>query len=211
MRAPLRAIQSFGQILSEDAKSRLIEKDTAILSKMVSAAGRLDRLIQEVLVYTRLSKQELTPAVIEVGEMVNDLIDERPEFQPPAADVRFKGTSLKIVAHDASFAQCVGNLLHNAVKFVPKDRTPVVRVTTERHDNMVRVIIEDNGIGIDEAGQRRLFQMFQRIVSPGDYDGTGVGLALVRKAAERMNGRAGVQSHVGKGSRFWLELPVAQI
>ncbi len=207
MRAPLRAIQSYGQIIAEDAADRLQPDETANLQKMVAAAGRLDRLIQEVLVYSRLSKQEITPMVLNPKNLVREIVAERSELRPPAADVQFEGENESIVAHDASFVQCLSNLLENAAKFVAPGVKPVVRVRTERRANMIRIWVEDNGIGIDAAGQRRLFEMFQRINNPHDYEGAGIGLALVRKAAERMGGSAGVESELGKGSRFWIELP----
>jgi PAS domain S-box-containing protein len=209
MRAPLRAIQSYGQLVLEDTAGLMPPESAARLERIVSAAGRLDRLIQEVLVYTRLSKQEITPTTIDVASMVREIISERPEFQEPAADVQYVGGSARVIAHDASFAQCVGNLLQNAVKFVRRGEKPVVRIRTDDRGDAVRIWIEDNGIGIDEVGQRRLFQMFQRLQGPNEYEGTGIGLSIVRKATERMGGSVGIQSESGHGSRFWLQLPKA--
>jgi len=211
MRAPLRAIQSYGQIVLEDSGESLGTDSALHLKRMITAAGRLDRLIQEVLVYTSLSKQEITPAVIDVGPMVRDIIAERPEFQSPAADIRFCGESLKVIGHDASFAQCIGNLLQNAVKFVRREQTPLVRISAQAAGDWVRITVSDNGVGIEPAGQRRLFQMFQRLHSAQEYEGTGIGLSIVRKAAERMGGKVGVESHPGKGSDFWIELPKASV
>jgi len=109
--------------------------------------------------------------------------------------------------HEASLTQCLTNLLDNAVKFVPQGVKARVRVYSEPRDTQVRLWIEDNGIGIEAAAKSQLFQMFQRVHQTGDYSGTGIGLAIVRKAAERMDGSVGIESELGKGSRFWLQLP----
>jgi signal transduction histidine kinase len=90
------------------------------------------------------------------------------------------------------------------VKFVPRGVTPYVRISTERNEQGVRLWIEDNGIGIEKESRQRLFQLFQR-VHKNSYPGTGIGLAIVRKAVERTHGQVGVESEPGKGSRFWLQ------
>jgi signal transduction histidine kinase len=98
--------------------------------------------------------------------------------------------------------------LDNAVKFVAPGVKPQVRIRGETSNGSVRLWFADNGIGIDQEARQRLFEMFQRVHNNyQEYEGTGIGLAIVRKAAERMNGRVGVESEPGKGSRFWLQLP----
>ena len=92
------------------------------------------------------------------------------------------------------------------MKFVPKGRFPSIRIWTEPRRGCVRLWIEDNGIGIPKESQDRIFGMFQRASTEAQYEGTGIGLAIVRKAIERMGGQTGVESEVGKGSRFWIEL-----
>ncbi len=111
--------------------------------------------------------------------------------------------------NEASLTQCITNLLDNAIKYVARGVRPQIRVSSEPRAGGVRLWFQDNGIGIDAAGQRRLFQMFQR-VHGNEYEGSGIGLAIVRKAVERMHGSAGVESEPGRGSRFWLQLPGAQ-
>jgi signal transduction histidine kinase len=97
------------------------------------------------------------------------------------------------------------------VKFVPQGRTPQVTVRAEARDGHVRLWIEDNGIGISPQDCERIFKMFERADSASTYDGTGIGLAIVRKAAERMGGHAGVDSRPGEGSRFWLDFKPAPL
>ncbi len=203
MRAPLRAIQGFTQIALEECG----EKAKPFLSKVVSSARRLDRMIQAVLSYTRTSRQEIRIEPVDVDRLLHEIILERPELQPPNAEVRVERSLLPMQGHEGSLTQCLTNLLGNAVKFVPRGVTPRVRIFSEVTGNAVRLWIEDNGIGIEPEAQRRLFEMFYRVNSENEYEGTGIGLAIVRKAIERMGGQVGVESQPGRGSRFWVQLP----
>jgi signal transduction histidine kinase len=115
-----------------------------------------------------------------------------------------------VLAHEPSLTQVVSNLLTNAVKFVPRNRRPIVHVGFEQLGECVRVHFDDNGIGITPEFQRRLFGMFERLHLDHHYEGTGIGLAIVRKAIERMNGKVGMESDGVHGSRFWIELPASK-
>ena len=118
--------------------------------------------------------------------------------QPPVSDVW---------AHKGFLAQLLVNLVSNSLKFVAPGVKPSVRIWTEEGDACVRLSIQDNGIGIATAHQQRIFHVFERLHSAEQYPGTGIGLAIVSKAAERMGGRVGVESQPQQGSRFWVELP----
>jgi PAS domain S-box-containing protein len=208
MRAPLRAIQSYTQVVLEDCKDQLSPKCATYLHKAVASAERLDRLILDLLAFTRLSREEVALQPLDIEKLLRDIIHERPEFQLPNAEISVEGPFPPVLGHEASLTQCVTNLLDNAVKYVARGVRPHIRISSEANAEGVRVCFEDNGIGIDPAGQRRLFQMFQR-VQGDEYEGTGIGLAIVRKAVERMHGQVGVASEPGQGSRFWLQLPGA--
>ncbi len=210
MRAPLRAIQSYSQIVLEENGANLDSQGADFLQRVIRAAERVDRLIQDVLAYTRLSRHEIVLQPVDIRKLITEIIQERPEFQSPQADIQMEGSLPPVLGHGVSLTQCVTNLLDNAVKFVAPDVMPRVRIRGDAVDGHVRLWFVDNGIGIDAEAQRRLFEMFQRVHNSGqEYEGTGIGLAIVRKAAERMNGQAGVESEPGKGSRFWLQLPKA--
>jgi len=100
----------------------------------------------------------------------------------------------------------LGNLVSNAVKFVAPGATPRVRLWAEKRGEFVRLWIEDNGIGIAKEHQGRIFRVFERLHGVETYPGTGIGLAIVQKGAERLGGRVGVESTEGAGSKFWIEL-----
>jgi PAS domain S-box-containing protein len=207
MRAPLRAITSFTQVVLTDHGATLDAEAASHLQRVVNAALRMDRLIQDVLAFSRLSRRVVVAEPVNVTKLIDDLINERPELQLPRAEIEIGRPLLPVKGHPALLTQAIGNFLDNGVKFVARGVTPRLKIWTEPLGEEVRLWVEDNGIGISREGQRRLFALFQRINPTGDYEGMGIGLAIVRKAAERMNGQAGVESEPGKGSGFWLQLP----
>jgi light-regulated signal transduction histidine kinase (bacteriophytochrome) len=153
-------------------------------------------------------------STVDADALVKALVDERPELSLPRAEVRIESPLLPVVAHEATLSQCLTNLLSNAVKFVERGVVPRVRVWTEELKTstvrpMVRLWVEDEGIGIAAKDRERIFEIFQRLNSSPHYEGSGIGLAIVRKAAERMGGRCGVDLETRNGTRFWLELPKA--
>jgi PAS domain S-box-containing protein len=207
MRAPLRAMRSFSQIVMAEYGEKLGAGGTDLLKRVTDAAGRLDRLIQDVLAFSQLSGQEIKLETLEVENLMRQVIHERPEFQPPKADIQIQSPLLPVKGHEALLTQCLTNFLDNAVKFVDRGKQPRLIVKSEALGDEVRLWFEDNGIGIAKDMQERLFGIFQQLHRPGTYPGTGIGLAIVRKAAERMKGSVGVESEPGTGSRFWLQLP----
>ena len=194
MRTPLRAIQSYSQMVLEEQGKNIGTDCTSYLRKSISAAERMDQLIQDVLAFTRLSRQEIVLEPLDVDKLVREIVHERPELQPARADILIESPLLGMFGHPASLTQCVTNLLDNAVKFVARGVKPRVRVYSETRENKVKLCFEDNGIGIDSEAQQRLFGMFQRLHRDDQYAGTGIGLAIVRKAAERMQGQVGFES-----------------
>src|SRR6185369_12048158 len=112
-----------------------------------------------------------------------------------------------VFAHLPTFKQILTNLVSNSIKFLTPERPPQVNIFTTSLPGFVRLSIQDNGIGIATEHHEKIFGLFQRLHDNQTYPGTGIGLALVRKGAERMGGRAGVESEPGKGSCFWVDLP----
>lgn len=206
LRAPLRTIHGFCQIVLEEAGEHLRPEHKDLLSRSINAANRLDRLIQDVLTYTRVSRQHMSLHPVEIEPLVRQIIAERPEFQPPNAEIVVDGPIDPVVGHEASLTQVITNLLDNSVKFMPPGRQPRVRVHGQVEGDRVRLCFEDNGIGIPKESQSQLFEIFQRLHNDRRYPGTGMGLAIVRKAVERMNGTVSVQSEVGRGTCFCIQL-----
>ena len=207
LRAPLRTISCFSEIVLGQAKPRLKSDEMQLLEKVISAATRLDQLIQDVLNYDHISRDRIRFRTVNVESLLRQLIAERPEFQPPQALIEIQSPLEPVVGHEAFLTQCITNLLDNAAKFVAPGTQPRVRVRSETRGDQVRLWFEDNGVGIAKEFQERIFGIFQRVHVDEGYPGTGIGLAIVRKAVERMGGSVSVESEPGKGSRFWLQLP----
>jgi signal transduction histidine kinase len=154
-----------------------------------------------------VARDEVKLASLDLEALIDDVISHYAELQPPKAEVEIFRPLLRVRAHESSLGQCLANLLTNAAKFVEPGVRPKIRVRTERAgEARVKVWIEDNGIGIAPENQARLFRVFERVPSQHPYEGTGIGLAIVRKAVEKMGGTCGVMSDGKTGSRFWIEL-----
>jgi signal transduction histidine kinase len=140
---------------------------------------------------------------------VNKAVAEVEEAHRARANIKVPA-SLFVNAHPQVLTQVVLNLLSNAFKFHARGNTPAVEITAEERDGMVRVSVRDNGIGIAPQHQERIWNVFERLHDRDAYPGTGIGLAIVKRAVLRMQGKYGVESEVGKGSTFWIDLPKAQ-
>src|SRR5882724_3775051 len=209
LRAPTRSMKCYAQIALEDFGVTLDPQVKDYLERILRGVERMDRLIQDVLTYSRLSRNDMKAHPVSLDRLVTDIIQQYPEMQAPRASITVRRPLLNVLAHEPSLAQAVSNLLINAVKFMPAGRVPEITVRSELHGPNVRLWVEDNGIGIKPDHQHRIFRIFERLPTNGNYEGTGIGLAIVRKAAEKMGGAAGVESDGLTGSRFWIELPTA--
>src|SRR5262249_30896963 len=141
---------------------------------------------------------------VDLSELVPSLLETYPNLHAEKADITIEGTLPVVLGEESLLTQCFSNLLGNAVKFVAPDTRPKILVRAQTTNGYTRITIEDNGIGIPAQAQDRLFGMFQRLTA--DYEGTGIGLAIVRKVVERMGGKVGAVSEPGKGSQFWVDL-----
>jgi signal transduction histidine kinase len=169
----------------------------------------MDHLVRDVLTYGQVLQKDLPLESVDVARLVLGILESYPEFLDSKADVQIQGRLPIVIANEAGLTQCLSNLLRNAIKFVAPGIVPRVRVRAEPANdvNRIRLVIEDNGIGIPKQHWDRIFLIFQRLGATGE--GTGIGLALVKKSAERMGAKVGLDSEPGKGSRFWIELPQA--
>jgi PAS domain S-box-containing protein len=238
MRAPLRAMQSFAMLLEEECAGCLRTQGLDYFRRIRESANRLDRLITDALNYNEVVRAELPTAPVEVVRLLRGMLETYPDLHPSKADITIEFAELNVLGNESLLTQCLGNLLSNAAKFVAPGVRPQIRVgaqigNVERQsveasergashpehaahtprstlpDRRVRIWVEDNGIGIPAEAQDKIFRMFQRMHRESEYPGTGIGLTIVKKAAERMGGRVGLESEPGRGSRFWIDLPNA--
>ena len=208
LRAPLRTMGTFAQLLLAEVPAASASPEAkTYCERIVIGAERLDNLINDALNYTQAVLEETPIQAVDLSLLVRGLLDTYPNLHANAADIQVEGNLPAVLGNESLLTQCLSNLLGNAVKFVAPGARPIVRLWSEINDGLARVWVEDKGIGIPKHAQPRLFKMFQKL--DNQYEGTGIGLAIVRKVVERMGGKVGVESEPNRGSRFWVELPVA--
>ncbi len=207
LRAPLRSIASFTQVVLTQHQETLPEEAQDYLRRVENAAKYMDKLLMDLLDYSRLSRGEMELVPVNLETAVSDVlfsIDQ--EIRSRNAEIEIVRPLGSVIGHPATIRQILFNLIANAMKFMAPGQAPHIRLWAEPADGYHRVWIEDNGIGIPAQFHRKIFGLFQRLHSQHTYPGTGVGLAMVQKGVERMAGRIGVDSDTGKGSRFWFLL-----
>jgi PAS domain S-box-containing protein len=211
LRGPLRALNGFSALVVEEYGSRLDESGRDYLRHINEGAQKMDKLLLDLLSYGRLTHVEVTAVPMLLEDAVTKVLqDLTTQVRDRNAVVEVQRPLPTIIGNPALLNQVLVNLMDNALKFVAPDQTPHIRIQAVQSENHVRLSITDNGIGIAPAYHGKIFDLFVRLHKPAAYAGTGIGLALVKKAMERMQGRVGLNSAPGEGSCFWLEFRAAQ-
>jgi len=210
VRAPLRHIQGYAQALVDDYGDRLDEAGRDYANRLGESAVRLDGVIRDLVGYARICRAQLRPEYLTLGTALEEA-DARLRAKAWRRGPRpnLAGLDAEVLADREILVGVLTELLDNAGKFVAPGRESTVRVWAERREGRVRLWVADNGAGIAPDHQDRVFRMFERLSPVGQGDGNGIGLAIVRKGVERLGGTLGVESVLGEGSRFWIELPLA--
>jgi signal transduction histidine kinase len=206
MRSPLRAMQGYSDALLDEYRDKLGSTGVEYLTRIRRSASRMDLLIQDVLAYSRVAKGDIQLTRVNIEAVIRDVVQNYPALQCDRADISVAAPIPPVMGHEAYLTQIVSNLLTNAVKFVERGKKPSVTIRNRAEGEMVRIEFQDNGIGIAAKHQKQIFQIFGRVYSDKLYEGTGIGLAIAKKAAERMGGSLGVESETGVGSNFFVIL-----
>jgi PAS domain S-box-containing protein len=207
LRAPLRAMEGFANALLEDYAGHLDSVGQDYARRVVSAAQHMDALIQDLLAYSRLSRSSLKPSTVSLDSVLGEVLHQfNPDVQKTGAQIRVERPLPEVMGDHATLVQVLSNLISNALKFVQPGVKPGVNIWAEEKQGRVRLWVEDTGIGIAPEYHDKIFRIFERLQGVEAYPGTGVGLAIVKKGMERMGGQAGVDSTLGRGSKFWVEL-----
>lgn len=220
LRAPLRSMNGFAQALTESEGNRLTAHGLDYLRRIGHSAKRMDALLQDLLEYSRVARTDMPPREVSLDAVVNEIVHMREiEIQQKQAHLEIKAPLGNVMAHLPTIQQIMANLIDNGLKFVGDGKLPHLRIWTETLPDSdpaslltgrsLRIWIEDNGIGIEPEYHEKIFGLFERLHPAHTFPGTGIGLAIVRKGVERMGGRVGLASEPGRGSRFWVELPVS--
>ncbi len=211
LRAPLRSMQGFAALLTEEAAATLSATGRDYAERINRSAQFMDALLSDLLAFSRISQQAVELAPASLSAIMESLqVRLQKELGEKSARLECLGPWPEVRAHEPTLAQVLFNLVSNAVKFARPGVAPIVWVRTEERAGVVRVWIEDNGLGIAAEHQQQIFGLFTRLHGE-KYPGTGIGLAIVQKGVERMGGRVGVESTPGHGSRFWIELARAPL
>jgi len=207
LRAPLRGIVGFTTILEEDYGDILDEEGQRITGIIKTNTLKMGHLIDDLLAFSRLGRLELSKADVNMSDLVWDIINEtiRPEIKKK---VQWTVGQLPVVSADLNTLRQVWvNLLSNAVKYSSKKEEPVISVGHNSEDGEQIFFVKDNGVGFDNKYKEKLFKVFQRLHNEEDFEGTGVGLALVEKIIFRHGGRVWAEGVVGEGAVFYFSLP----
>ncbi len=209
LQEPLRSIVSFSQLLERRYRGQLDQDADDYIAFIVEGGIRMQRLIADLL---QLSRVETTARQLEptdAGEVVADALRLMDASVREAGATIEVGEMPTVLADAAQLAQVFTNLVSNALKYRREGVPPEVRISAERRDGMVEFAVRDNGIGIEEEYFDRIFVIFQRLHNRKEYEGTGIGLAIVKKIVERHGGRIRVESTPGEGSTFSFTLRAA--
>lgn len=207
LRASLRAVTMFAEALSMSEKDRLSEDGNQDLDRIRWAAQEMRELIDSLLNFSRLGRGEVRYEPVDLKLYIETCIRHlQAEIRNRNARIKIKGRTRTVQADPTLLKIALTNLLSNAIKFVPEGVEPEITVSASVKQDLCRIEIDDNGVGISQTDQQRIFMPFVRIYSEKEFPGIGLGLPSVRKAVELMGGRVGVESTPGQGSRFWIEL-----
>ncbi|WP_276134332.1 PAS domain-containing sensor histidine kinase [Polluticoccus soli] len=211
LKEPLRKIQTFSDLLIQRHQALLPESGQSYLSAIHNAAARMSNLIQDILSYSRVSPNNKHLEMVDLNKIVADVIQD--------LDPVIKESGAEITANDLGVIECDStdmshlfqNLISNALKYRKPEIAPAIKITGEQNNDVLYLQVKDNGIGFEPEYAEKIFQMFQRLHSQNEYEGTGIGLALCKKIVERYNGHITAEGMPGVGATFTITLPIKQI
>ncbi len=207
LRAPLRAIVGFSHVLLEDYSDKLDAEGQRVLDIICRNTQKMGRLIDDLLKFSRLGRQAMNFAEIDMEALTHDVVQEL-ETLTPNRQLQFKIETLpSAYGNGASLRQVLINLLSNAIKFTASRDTAVIEIGCQVEANEKIYCVKDNGVGFDMTYVDKLFGVFQRLHSAEEFEGTGIGLALVQRIIHRHGGRVWAEGEVNTGAAFYFALP----
>jgi signal transduction histidine kinase len=208
LRSPLRAIIGFAQALREDFAVQLGDKGLTLIGYIAEAARTMDQLTIDLMTYTRVGRADLKWSRVDMGRVLAAARDElKEQIKKQGASITVPEPLPVVRGHYGNLVQVMRQLLSNAILYHRPDRLPQVTVRSEHRGVFWRIWVEDNGIGVSEESQERIFGILDRLHGVEAFPGSGLGLAIVRRAARNLGGECGVESVPDRGSRFWIDLP----
>ena len=210
LKAPLRGIAGYAQEIDRQHRTGLDERGLWCLKQILTATSNLDRLIEDLLHYSRVDAQTPTPTTVDLAALVETILrDRKPVIAAHGTVLTVSLSAARVGTWQRGLTQVLTNLIDNAIKYSRKSAPPTVRSGSEALADRVRITVTDNGIGFDMKYHDRIFGLFNRLVRQEDFEGTGAGLAIVKKVIEKMDGTVRAESSPGVGSTFIVDLPLA--
>lgn len=208
LKAPLRGIDGYSRLLLEDHAAELDEEAQSFLGTIQTSTQEMSQLIDDLLAYSRLERRNFNPGRLELQPLIAKVVDQKKrETTQRHIDFVVDVNGGTVLADANGLIQSLSNYLDNAVKFTRNVSHARIEIGAKETSSNCLLWVRDNGIGFDSKYRDRIFDIFQRLNPSEDYQGTGVGLAIVRKAMERMGGKAWAESEPGQGATFYLEIP----
>jgi len=209
LRAPLRGIDGFSKILLEEYHDKLDDEGKRILNVVRSSTNKMGQLIDDLLAFSRVSRQEIRKSEIDMNGLAKSVFEELKSAVPNRT-IYVDFIDLPVAAGDQSMLRQVwSNLLSNAIKFTEKKEAAVIEVGSQREENHTIYYVRDNGAGFDMKYKNKLFGIFQRLHSENEFEGTGVGLAIVQRIIQRHGGNVWAEGLIDGGATFYFSLPIS--
>ena len=209
LKTPLRSISGFVQLLERNYADKLDQKGLHLIRRTSAAAQRLEQLIEDLLSYARVSCDVRPSLPVDCQQVVNELLYLlEAAINDTGGSVEVVGELPVVMGDRTQLLQLFLNLVGNGLKYC-RGRTPVVRISSQRHDHEWVFSVADNGIGIDEEHQEKVFEVFKRLHTQQEYPGTGIGLAVCRRIVDFRGGKIWFTSTLGEGTTFYFSLPDA--
>lgn len=210
LRGPLRAIEGFTKILHEDHIKDLNEDAKHLLEVIVGSTQKMDKLIDSLLLLSRTGKKEITKTIVNISELVQHTLYElRSDAQNGKTKIQV-GELSPAMGDVSLLTQVFVNLISNAIKYSAKKEEPIVEIGCNQSNGENVYFVKDNGAGFNMKYQNRLFGVFQRLHDNRDFEGVGIGLAIVHRIISKHGGKVWAEGEVGKGATFYITLPQIQ-
>ena len=207
LRAPIRHINGYLELLDQEALACLDDKSRYCLNAVAKAARKLSDMMEGILAFSRLGRAELMKNQIEMGQLVQEVVQEQAQTVP-GRQIDWQISPLPVVVADrVTLRQALTNLVANAIKFSGSSPTSRIEIGALDQPEEIHFFVKDSGAGFDMRYADKLFGMFQRLHPPDEFPGIGAGLASVQRIIARHGGKVWAEAEVGKGATFWFSLP----
>ncbi len=208
LKEPLRKIQTFADLLADTYKDSANEETKSYTNRILISCARMERAIDDLLLYSKVDAKKETFVKVDLKKLIKEIIDDY--------EVTIKQKDAKIVVEDlpeifaapSEMRQLFQNLISNALKFNKPNIPSIIRISSKLEENKNKISIKDNGIGFDEKYTAKIFEVFQRLHSKDQYEGSGIGLSICKKIVEKHQGKITVESKPNEGATFSISLPI---